>query len=106
MLGNDAVEVPDNGALNEGPQLRHMNGLQEIVPGCGLHGLVDIIEVIVSADHAEYGLHPHGTQMLCQLIAPVVAQVDIQQGNVGLKVHGFAHSLGVGGGGQDAGDVV
>ena len=44
--------------------------------------------------------------MLGQFIAPVPAQVDVQQGNVGLEVHRFAHRLSVGGGGQNAGDVV
>lgn len=32
MFGNDPVEIPDNGALDEGPQFRHMDGLQKIVP--------------------------------------------------------------------------
>lgn len=79
---------------------------QKIVPGASCHGLVDVVEVIIAANHAEYGLHSHGTQMLGQFIAPVPAQVDVQQGNVGLEVHRFAHRLSVGGGGQNAGDVV
>ena len=85
MLRNDAVQVPNDGALDKGAQFGYVNGLEKIVPRRGLHGLVNVIEVVVPADHAEHGLHAHGAQMLGQLISPVIAQVDINRAIWGWK---------------------
>ena len=67
---------------------------------------MDPLEVLPDAHGAEYSLGPGLPQVLHQLVAPPLPQLQLYQGNVGLKVYSPAHRLLIRAGRLNAGDTV
>ena len=105
-LRNGPPEVPDDGPLQKRPQLLGIDGLEEVVPGAGAHGPAGVLEVLPAAHHAEHGLDPRVPHGLGQLVAPVLPQLHVHQGDVGREIHDAVDRLAVRGHGQHAGNII